>query len=112
MLSGKRVTDSIPGMGKGKVGTASERAVSIRTGEERKKKNLISVNEMPGSSYCGSMETNLTGTPEDTGLIPGLTQLVKNLALSWAMVLAADAAWIWCCCGCGIGQGLQLRFNL
>ena len=33
------------------------------------------------SSHHGSVVTDLTGIREDTGLIPGLTQLVKDLAL-------------------------------
>ena len=34
-----------------------------------------------GSSRCGSGEMNLTAIHEDTGLIPGLTQQVKDPAL-------------------------------
>ena len=40
--------------------------------------------------------------------IPGLAQLVKDLALLGAVVWDADAAWIPHCCGPGIGQKLQL----
>ena len=45
---------------------------------------------------------------EDTGLIPGLTQWVKNLALPRAVVWVADMAWIWHCCGCGAGLGTSI----
>ena len=38
------------------------------------------------SSHHGSAEMNLTGIPEDAGLIPGLAQQVKDLMLPWAVV--------------------------
>ena len=41
---------------------------------------------------------------EDSGLIPGLTQWVKDLALPWAVVQATDAAPILCCCGSGVAR--------
>ena len=34
------------------------------------------------SSHCGSVEMNLTSICEDVGLIPGLAQGVKDLALT------------------------------
>ena len=42
------------------------------------------------------------------GVILGLAQWVKGLALLGAVVLVTDAAWIWHCCGYGVG--LQLQF--
>ena len=38
------------------------------------------------SSHCGSMVVNPTGIHEDVGSIPGLTQWVKHLVLSRAVV--------------------------
>ena len=49
---------------------------------------------------------------EDVGLIPGLTQWVKDLALLQAAVWVADTAWIQYCCGCGTGLQLELQFDL
>ena len=39
-----------------------------------------------GSSHCGTAEMNLTRSHEVVGLILGLTQWVKDLALPWAVV--------------------------
>ena len=48
---------------------------------------------------------------EDVGLIPDLTQWVKDLVLPRAVVWVPDVAWILCCCDCGIGRRLQFRFD-
>ena len=39
------------------------------------------IKEISGSSYYGSVVTNPTSIHEDTGLIPGPAQWVKDLAL-------------------------------
>ena len=51
------------------------------------------------------------GTMKLPGLIPGLSQWVKDLELLWAVAWVADAARIWHCCGCALGLWLQLRFD-
>ena len=39
-----------------------------------------------GSSHCGSAVTNPVSIHEDLGLIPGLTQWVKDLVSLWAVM--------------------------
>ena len=81
---------------------------SLRT----KNSNEFSSLKIFRSSHCGSVEMNLTINHEDAGLIPGLIQWVKHLALPWAVAQVTDVAWIWHGCGCGMGRQLQLRFSL
>ena len=53
---------------------------------------------------------NPTSIHKDSGLIPGLTQWVKNLVLPQVVAWVADVARIWHCC-LGPGPQLQLQFN-
>ena len=43
---------------------------------------------------------------EDAGLIPSLSQWVKDPAFYLSCGIVADLAWIWHCCGCGVGRQL------
>ena len=48
---------------------------------------------------------------EDTGLIPGLAQWVKDTAFLRAAAELTDVARVWHCCGCGIGPWPRLQFD-
>ena len=48
---------------------------------------------------------------EHEGLIFGLAQWVKDLALPKAAAWVVDVVWIWSCCGCGAGSQLQVQFD-
>ena len=64
--------------------------------KQRKKNNFKS---LMGSSYYGTMETNLTRNHEVAGLIPGLAQWVKDLSCHelWCRRgLDLVLLWLWC----------------
>ena len=63
------------------------------------------------SSHHGTAETNPPRNLELAGLIPGLTQQVKDPALQSAVLWVTDMARIWHCCGSGIGWQKQHQLD-
>ena len=60
--------------------------------------HMLLRNYSGGVSVEAQWLTNPTRNHEAASSITGLTQWVKDLALLWAVVWAADAARIPCCC--------------
>ena len=61
--------------------------IRIASNIQFKKTNvLLNIKMNKWSSHHGSVQTNLTSIHEDEGLIPGLSQWVKDLVLPWAAV--------------------------
>ena len=56
-----------------------------------------------GDPIVAQQVKNLSGTHEDVGSIPGLTQWVKDPWLLQPAMQVTDVTWIQCCLGCGIG---------
>ena len=61
-------------------------------------------NNKAGVSVVAQGFTTPTSIHEETGLIPGLAQWVKDPVLLQAAAQVTDVALIQCCCGCGVGQ--------
>ena len=57
----------------------------------------------------GQKLANPNSIREALGLIPDLTQWVKDLALRLAVLYVTDTALIWSCCG--VGRQLQLQLD-
>ena len=60
----------------------------------QKKLLMVIFRIQSGSSHLGSVEVNMTSTQEDAGLIPGLTQGVKDPVFVWLQCRPADVALI------------------
>ena len=67
---------------------------------------MLKQKEREQSSRHGSVLNELTSIHENAGLIPGLAQWLKDLALPQAVMEPADAARIPSGYGCGVGRQL------
>ena len=77
-----------------------ETEISVRSGEGHCDTVIHNKKYTFGSSHCEAVETNLTRNHEDAGLIPGLTQWVKDPALSCGVGHRHGSdpllLWLWC----------------
>ena len=84
---GKQVSEKIKGMSETDITETAEKTLEdIKNAGDGVLNKLEDIKKYMGSSLHGAAETNLISIHEDSGLIPGLTQQLKDPALPQARV--------------------------